>query len=153
MDSTPPIIQVTSRTVHLDIVLDHNEYQVAMELDADYINIFEVHWDTDPILLKAKRLVGAMFHSKTNLRHVVFVLVLATNGGDFERVGVLKSPLQQCRIADGPVGRSGMRRHDLSHLTRDAKLEAFKRFGAVKYKSWYDLWLSVFGDPRSILIQ
>jgi hypothetical protein len=43
LDSTPPTMEIPLRTVHLGLVLDHNNYQVIINLDSDYKSIIEVH--------------------------------------------------------------------------------------------------------------
>jgi hypothetical protein len=139
-------MEIPLRTVHLDLVLDHNKYQVVIKLDSDYKSIIEVHWDTDPNLLKAKHLVGAMLQSKEDQGYEAFVMVLATSGEVFERVGLFKDPLKAYSSLHRTL-RPVTRRHDLTPLTRDVEIEAAYRFDRPAF------WLEIFGRNRSVLIR
>jgi hypothetical protein len=143
-DSGPPALELMMKTVQLDLYYNflHGDFQVAVRLNFDYVYLADVTWDIDARLVRAQRLMGALLK---RIRFEVLIMVFATHGELWERVGIMKLDLS----SNFSLGV----RHHRNLDTRISTYECLTVLESLRVTDTGEWWHNIFEDYRPILIQ
>jgi hypothetical protein len=143
-DSGPPALELMLKTVRLDLhyKFSHYNFQVAVRLNFDYVYLVDVIWDISAGLVRAQRLMGALLK---RIRFEVLIMVFATHGELWERVGIIKLDLS----SNFSLGV----RHHRNLDTRISTSECLTVLESLRVTDTGEWWHNIFEDYRPILIQ